>query len=59
MKLKVTDSVTIDANGPFKIIPLADGWCVAGEGLFLPFDSEQEALDTLAEMESALNPGND
>lgn len=54
MKLKVTDSVTIDANGPFRLIPLADGWCVAGEGLFLPFDSEQEALDTLAEMEKAL-----
>jgi len=59
MKLKVTDSVTVDASGPFQFIPLADGWCIAGEGLFLPFDSEQEALETLAEMERALNPGND
>jgi|GEM_PF-3504589 len=59
MKIKVTDSLTVDANGPFRMIPLADGWCVTGEGLFLPFESEQEALDTLAEMERALNPGND
>ena len=45
MKIKVTDSLTVDANGPFQMIPLADGWCVTGEGLFLPFESEQEALE--------------
>lgn len=55
MKIKVTDSVTVDTDGHFRIIPFPNGWCVAGEGLFLPFDSEQEAQDTLDEMERALS----
>lgn len=38
-------------EGRFRIVKESDGWCVVGEGLMLPVDSYEEALQLLKEIE--------
>ena len=38
-------------EGRFRILQEPDGWCVVGEGLVLPVDSYEEALQILKEIE--------
>lgn len=47
MKLKYTDGIEIDTDGPFRILHHRDGWYLAGEGLLIPLENEQEGLDYL------------
>lgn len=47
MKLKYTDGIEIDTDGPFRILNFLDGWYLAGEGLLIPLKNEQEGLDYL------------
>ena len=54
MKLKYTDGIEIDTDGPFRILNLKDGWYLAGEGLLVPLKDEQEGLDYLAEIRKVM-----
>ncbi len=50
MKLKYTEGIEIDTDGPFRILNLRDGWYLAGEGLLIPLKNEQEGLDYLEQI---------
>lgn len=38
-------------EGRFRIVQEPEGWCVVGQGLLLPVDSYEEALQLMKEIE--------
>lgn len=50
MKLKFTDGIEIDTDGPLRPLHLHDGWYVVGNGILSAVDSREEALEEIAAM---------
>lgn len=48
--LEFSDGVKINTTGPLRIIHLADGWYVVGEGWCIPCADRIDAQDTLRSM---------
>jgi hypothetical protein len=42
VKLKFTDGVEIDTTGELRIIKLADGFYIVGQGFLCPVDTREE-----------------
>ena len=47
--LKFSDGVSVDTSGPLRPKHLHDGWYVVGEGMMLPVNDLQEAIDVIRE----------
>lgn len=52
--IRFNDGVKINTDGPLRIKELKDGLYVIGEGMLIPVDDEQEAIETLKEMKDEL-----
>ena len=50
MILQFDDGVSIDTTGELRILELADGLYVTGEGFLIPVDSREEADETIREL---------
>lgn len=46
--LRFSDNININTDGPLRKLHLSDGWYVVGQGMLIPMNSEQEAIDYLA-----------
>ncbi len=44
-----SDGVTVKTDGPLRPFRLKDGWYVVGEGMLIPVDSREEALEWIKE----------
>jgi len=49
--LRFTDGVTVNTNGKFRILELADGYYVVGHGYMEPVSSYEEAQEVLHELQ--------
>ena len=49
-KLRFSDGVTIDTSGPLRTLRLKDGYYVVGQGMCIPVDSREEAVDYIKEL---------
>ena len=48
--LRFNDGVNIDTSGPLRVLRLRDGYYVVGEGMCIPVESREEALELIREM---------
>jgi hypothetical protein len=46
--LKFSDGVTIDTSGPLRTLELSDGFYVVGQGMLIPVDSQEQALEIIS-----------
>ena len=53
--LRFSDGVNIDTSGPLRAICLSDGWYVVGEGMLMPENSREDALETIQELKGEKN----
>jgi hypothetical protein len=52
MKMKFSDGVEIEVDGPLRIITLHDGPYVVGQGMLCPVDSERDGNTLIKLMQS-------
>jgi hypothetical protein len=45
--LKFSEGVTIDTSGPLRTLELSDGVYVVGQGMLIPVDSQEQALEII------------
>jgi hypothetical protein len=57
MKIHFTDGVSIETAGPLRILHLADGHYVVGEGNLIPVDDRDDGIRVLADMKVWRGPG--
>ena len=50
MMLQFDDGVSVDTSGKLRILELADGFYVTGEGFLIPVASREEAEETIRDM---------
>jgi hypothetical protein len=50
MRINFTDGVSIETAGPLRILHLADGHYVVGEGNLIPVDDRADGEQTIANM---------
>ena len=47
--LRFSDGVNIDTSGELRVLRLKDGYYVVGNGMLIPVDSREEALEFIKE----------
>jgi len=47
--LKFSDGVSIDTSGPLRTLELSDGFYVVGQGMLIPVDSREKALEIISQ----------
>lgn len=57
MSLKFSDGVVIETAGPVRKLKMEDGWYVVGAGCCIPVATENEADDTILEIENSKQSG--
>ena len=50
--LKFTDGIQIKTDGPLRKLKLDDGWYVTGQGFLIPVRDEQEADETINQLQA-------
>jgi hypothetical protein len=53
--LRFSDGININTDGSLRKMHLSDGWYIVGQGMLIPMNSEQEAIDYLATQKSKLS----
>lgn len=48
--LRFSDGVEFNTDGPLRADKRKDGWYVVGNGMLIPVDSYEEAIDMIAQM---------
>ena len=52
-KLKFSDGVEVEIGGKYRIVKLADGWYVVGQGYIEPASDYKEAVVILNELKES------
>jgi hypothetical protein len=47
--LKFSDGISIDTSGPLRTLELSDGVYVVGQGMLIPVDSREKALEIISQ----------
>lgn len=53
MTLRFSDGMSINTDGPYRIIRKSDGLYVVGEGCCIPVDSQEEGDRTVADLKQS------